>query len=155
MGLDCFSRKIIHYRRKLLLDATVSRREILIEQCGAKNKKIGCSRRCECRTRPCEVGVLPDILKADLAMEALLTQEGYAMWERQDAELKSKALMAGESYKKSESLESLKDYEDKDYEDSVREYLDHGSRSIGPIGMRTKHFPPAWSLRLSKEPRSL
>src|ERR1043166_8145838 len=40
---------------------------VLVDQCGAKNEKIGCSRCCKCRTRACEVGVLPDILEADFA----------------------------------------------------------------------------------------
>ncbi|HET7439624.1 MAG TPA: hypothetical protein VFJ56_08975 [Nitrospira sp.] len=71
-----------------------------------------------------------------MSMEALLTQDGLAVWEREDAELKSKVLAAGESYKKAESLELLKDYEG-----SVREYLDHGFALYRTYRDAHKTFP--------------
>jgi hypothetical protein len=57
----------------------------------------------------------------EIATEALLTPEGFATWEREDAELRGKMLAAKESYKQGRTLDALNGYEG-----SVRDYLDHG-----------------------------
>lgn len=56
-----------------------------------------------------------------ISTEGLQTPEGYAAWEQGEEVLKGKMRAAREAYKQGESLDALKDYEG-----SVREYLDHG-----------------------------
>lgn len=72
-----------------------------------------------------------------LAAEALLTPEGFATWEREEAALKGNMLAAKESYKQAGSLDALKGYEG-----AVREYLDHGFALYRAYQDVHRPFPP-------------
>jgi hypothetical protein len=72
-----------------------------------------------------------------VSAEALRTPEGFAAWEQGEEVLKGNMLAAGEAYKQGGSLDALKDYEG-----SVREYLDHGFALYRTYRDTNHAFPP-------------
>lgn len=69
--------------------------------------------------------------------EALLTPEGFATWEREEATLKGNILATKESYREAGSLDALNGYEG-----AARAYLDHGFMLYRTYQDRGRAFPP-------------
>ncbi|WP_455388789.1 hypothetical protein [Petrachloros mirabilis] len=72
-----------------------------------------------------------------VSTETLQTPEGFAAWKQREEGLLEEVLAARKSYKREDSLDTLKGYED-----SVREYLDHGFELYRTYRDTHHAFPP-------------
>jgi hypothetical protein len=72
-----------------------------------------------------------------VSAETLQTAEGFAAWKQREEGLLEEMLAARKSYKREDSLDALKGYED-----SVRGYLDHGFELYRTYRDTNHAFPP-------------
>ena len=85
-----------------------------------------------------------------IVTEALLTPEGFTVWEREEEALKGKMLAAKESYKQVGSLDVLKGYEG-----AAREYLDHGFALYRTYQETRRPLPPEFVPSLERRTDTL